>query len=154
MKKIEHDVIVYLLLYVDDMLINCNNKEEIKKVKVMLENEFEMKDIGASSKILGMQILRDKTMGTLFITQKSYIAKILKKFNMDMSKAVSTPIAQHFKLLHQDSPKTEDEVSYMKKVPHANAIGRHIYVMIYTRPYLGCAMSLVSRYMKKPRKLH
>lgn len=100
MKKIEHDVIVYLLLYVNDMLINCNNKEEIKKVKVMLENEFEMKDIGASSKILGMQILRDKTMGTLFITQKSYIANILKRFNIDMSKAMSTLMAQQFKLSH------------------------------------------------------
>jgi len=66
----------------------------------MLESEFEMKDMGATSKILGMQILRDITKGTLFITQKSYIANILKRFNIDMSKAMSTLMAQQFKLSH------------------------------------------------------
>lgn len=107
----------------------------------MLESEFEMKDTRVASKILGMQILRDKSKGTLFITQKNYIAKILKRFNMDMFQAMLTPMNQHFKLSYQDSPKTEDEVSCMKKVTYTNAIGSLMYEMVCTRPYLGYAMS-------------
>lgn len=52
--------LVYLLLYVDDMLIAAKNKEEIQKVKVQLRREFEMKDLGSARRILGMEILRDR----------------------------------------------------------------------------------------------
>ena len=47
-----------MLLYVDDMLITA--KEEIRTVKAQLNNEFEMKDLGAAKKIPGMEILRDR----------------------------------------------------------------------------------------------
>lgn len=42
----------------------------------------------------------------------------------------------------------------MKKVPYANAVGSLMYAMICNQPDLGYAMSLVNRYMGKPRKLH
>ena len=41
---------IYLLLYVDDILIACKQKEEIQKLKVELSTEFEMKDLGAATK--------------------------------------------------------------------------------------------------------
>jgi hypothetical protein len=44
---------VYLLLYVDDMLIAAKNMLEIKKLKSLLSDEFEIKDLGAAKKILG-----------------------------------------------------------------------------------------------------
>lgn len=45
LKETIYNDIVHLLLYVDDMLITCKSNEDIKKVNVMLEREFEMKDI-------------------------------------------------------------------------------------------------------------
>jgi len=71
-----------LLLYVDDKLVAFISKEEIQKVKAILESEFEMKDVDAASMILCMQILRDKSKRTLSLNQKNYIAKFLKNFNM------------------------------------------------------------------------
>lgn len=71
-----------MLLYVDDKLVACISKEEIQKVKAILESEFEMKDVDAASMILCMQILRDKSKRTLSLNQKNYIAKFLKNFNM------------------------------------------------------------------------
>ncbi|KAK9078793.1 hypothetical protein SSX86_002851 [Deinandra increscens subsp. villosa] len=49
-----------LLLYVDDMLIACEDIEEIAATKHMLSTEFEMKDLGAAKRILGMVIERDR----------------------------------------------------------------------------------------------
>lgn len=80
-RKNEHDSCVYWkktvigelvfpLLYVDDMLVACKSKEEIKRVKKMLESKFEMKDMGAANKILGMQIVRNRIAGSLIISQK------------------------------------------------------------------------------------
>ena len=55
------------LLYVDDMLIAAQDKENIRKVKVQLSTEFEMKDLEATKKILGMEILRDRKAGKLYL---------------------------------------------------------------------------------------
>ena len=44
----------------DDILIVTKDKEEIRRVEAQLSKEFEMKDLGAIKKILGMKILRDR----------------------------------------------------------------------------------------------
>ena len=48
---------IYLLLYVDDMLIATKSMSDIDELKKQLSNEFEMKDSGAAKKILGMEYL-------------------------------------------------------------------------------------------------
>ena len=58
---------VYLLLYVNDMLIAAKDKGEIRNMKAQLNKEFEMKDLGAAKKILGMEILRDREVGKLYL---------------------------------------------------------------------------------------
>ena len=57
-----------------------------------------MKDLESAKKILSMEIERDRDNGKLWLTQKGYIDKVLVKFNMKEAKAVSTPLAQHFKV--------------------------------------------------------
>ena len=89
---------IYLQLYVDDMLIAAKSKKEITTLKKLLSSEFEMKDLGAAKKILGMEITRDKNSSLLFLSQQSYIKKVLYRFHMHDAKSVSTPIAPHFKL--------------------------------------------------------
>ena len=55
-KNLKDGSFIYLLLYVDDMLIASSNKVEIGKIKRRLSSEFEMKDLGEAKKILGMEI--------------------------------------------------------------------------------------------------
>jgi hypothetical protein len=50
---------IYVVLYVDDMLLVGNNMDVIKEVKSQLSSKFEMKDLGAANFILGMEIKRD-----------------------------------------------------------------------------------------------
>lgn len=50
---------VYLLFYVDDMLLASKDLNEIKRVKELLGSRFEMKDLGEARRILGMDIVRD-----------------------------------------------------------------------------------------------
>ena len=56
---------VYLLLYVDDMLIAAKSKSNIQKLKDLLSVEFDMKDLDVAQKILGMEIYRDKDKNKL-----------------------------------------------------------------------------------------
>ena len=59
-KRLGNDFWVYLLLYVDDMLIASKDQNEINKLKMLLKSEFEMKNLGEARKILGMEIGRDR----------------------------------------------------------------------------------------------
>jgi hypothetical protein len=58
--KLIGDHLIYLVLYVDDMLLIGNNKEIIQDVKTQLSSKFDMKDIGVVNFILGMKIKRDR----------------------------------------------------------------------------------------------
>eukprot|EP00253_Pinus_taeda_P021796 PITA_21796 len=55
------DRVIYLVLYVDDMLLIGNEKEVIQDLKTHLSSKFDMKDLGAANYILGMEIKRDQT---------------------------------------------------------------------------------------------
>jgi hypothetical protein len=51
---------IYVVMYVDDMLLIGNNMDVIKEVKSQLSSKFDMKDLGAANFILGMEIKRDR----------------------------------------------------------------------------------------------
>jgi hypothetical protein len=145
---------VYLLLYVDDMLIASHEKSLIDELKAQLNHEFDMKDLGPAKKILGMEIQRDRHAGTLFLSQKSYIEKVLERYNLNNCKPVATPFASHFKLSWRQCPANEEDKEYMSRVPYSSAVGNLMYAMICTRPDLAHAVSVVSRFMHNPGKEH
>jgi hypothetical protein len=135
---------IYLLLYVDDMLIATKSKKEITTLKARLSSEFEMKDLGAAKKILGMEIIRDGKSGLLFLSQHDYINKVLHRFNMPDAKKVTTPIAPHFKLSSTQCPFTDEYIDYMSRVPYSSVIGSLMYAIVCSHPDLAYVMSLVS----------
>ncbi|KAM2632087.1 hypothetical protein TB1_030777 [Malus domestica] len=69
-KKLQDGSFIYLLIYVDDMLIASKNVEKIEKLKKQMKNEFEMKDLGEANKILGMEITRDRAKGLVSLNQR------------------------------------------------------------------------------------
>ncbi|KAL0327775.1 UNVERIFIED_CONTAM: Retrovirus-related Pol polyprotein from transposon TNT 1-94 [Sesamum angustifolium] len=89
---------IFLLLYVDDMLIAAKNMYDVLALKALLSQEFDMKDLGVATKILGMEIHRDRGSRKLWLSQQGYVEKVLDKFGMSKAKPVSTPLANHFKL--------------------------------------------------------
>ncbi|KAG8480687.1 hypothetical protein CXB51_025275 [Gossypium anomalum] len=155
LKKLQEGIFIYLLLYVDDMLIASKSKVEIERLKTQLNLEFEMKDLGEVKKILGMEICRDRAHGRVSLSQKQYWKKVLQRFDMNgQTKHVSTPLASHFKLSAQLSLSTNMEQEYMLQVPYSNAVGSLMYAMVCTRPGISQAVSIVSRYMHNPGKGH
>ena len=73
------DIHVYLLLYVDDILIISKSKEKISELKAMLNTNFDTKDLGSARKILGMIIERDRSKSSLKIQQHDYLIKAVQR---------------------------------------------------------------------------
>ena len=53
---------------------------EVDHIKQQLRGEFEMKDLGPLKRILGMEIMRDRKNGILYLIQEGYVQKILERF--------------------------------------------------------------------------
>lgn len=154
-KRFEDDNdFIILLLYVDDMLIAGPNKDRIQELKAQLAREFEMKDLGPANKILGMQIHRDRNNRKIWLSQENYLNKILRRFNMQDCKPISTPLPVNFKLSSSMSPSNEAERKEMSRVPYASAVGSLMFAMICTRPDIAQAVGAVSRYMANPGREH
>ena len=68
-----------------------------------------MKELGEAKRILGMDIIRDRSKKVLFLTQQSYIKRVLVRFGINDAKQVQTPLANHFKLSAAQCPQTDAE---------------------------------------------
>jgi len=80
--KLISDRVIYLVLYLDDMLLVRNDKEIIQDLKTQLSSKFDMKDLGAAKYILGMEIKRGQEKMKLWLNQRKYVKIILHRFNM------------------------------------------------------------------------
>ncbi|GKV46553.1 hypothetical protein SLEP1_g53526 [Rubroshorea leprosula] len=154
LRKLVDGTFIYLLLYVDDMLIIAKRKEDIDKLKKEMSSEFEMKDLGQAKRILGMEIHRDRHGGTIKLSQKKFVEKVLEHFNMRDAKPVSTLLASHFKLSTWLCPQSDEDLEYMSHVPYSSAVGSMMYAMVCTRPDISHAVSVVNMYMSNPVKEH
>ncbi|GJW81397.1 reverse transcriptase domain-containing protein [Tanacetum coccineum] len=101
----------------------AKDMEEVKKLKILLSIESDLKDLGAARKFLGMEIIRDIKHGKLFMSQKSYIEKIISRFGMSSAKSVNTPSSENFCLSTTCAPQIEAELEYMSRIPYAGAVG-------------------------------
>ena len=78
---------------------------EINNLKTRLSAVFEMKDLGPAKQILGMKISRDRSAGTLNLSQELYIEKVLSRFRVNDAKPWTTPLENHFNCQRSSDPR-------------------------------------------------
>ena len=147
-------VVVFLVLYVDDILLIGNDVPAMQGIKVWLSSQFSMKDLGEASYILGMKIYRDRSRRLLGLSQSTYIDTVLKRFSMENSKKGYLPIPSGITLSKRDCVTTPEEREHMSRIPYASAVGSIMYAMTCTRPDVAYSLGVVSRYQSDPGQAH
>src|SRR6185369_8039605 len=89
-----------LLLYVDDMLITCDDVEHISHVKKQLSEQFQMSDLGPLSYFLGIEVLR--TAKGYYLSQCKYIQDLIARSGISDNRTATTPMELHLQLLPTD----------------------------------------------------
>ena len=56
-RKMRDDIVVFLILYVDDIFLIGNDFEMLLKVNIQLATQFQMKDLGEAQYVLGIKII-------------------------------------------------------------------------------------------------
>lgn len=141
---------IFLVLYVDDILLATNDIGMLHETKKFLSKHFEMKDLGDASFVLGIQIHRDRSRGILGLSQKSYIDKVLKRFGLQDCKPGDTPVAKGDKFSLKQCPKGSLEIQEMQKIPYASAVGSLMYAQVCTRPDIAFIVGILGRYLSNP----
>jgi hypothetical protein len=113
-----------------------------------------MKDLGKAYYVLGIEIHRDRRKGVLGLSQKSYIEKVLKKFNMHKCNPTPALIVKRVKFGKFQCPRNQYEIDDIKAVLYASVVGSLMYAQVCTRPDLAFITGMLGRYQKNPGKLH
>jgi len=92
------DVKFFIVVYVDDLILVCNDQNKLLQIKKELSQKFEMKDLGELHFFLGMEVERNRDERLLCINQIKYLKEILKCFRMEECKPIGVPFDPKVKL--------------------------------------------------------
>lgn len=141
---------IILGLFVDDIQVSYhdNDKKEWNEIKVKLKEKYELSDIGATSHILGMRVMR-RSDGSIYLDQERYVKEKLDELRMENSGAVATPAAAGVKLSASDSSSDIDNVTEYRVI-----VGSLLYASKSTRADITHTANVLSRFMKTPKHTH
>ena len=87
---------ILLIVYVDDIIINCDDKKDIDDLKRYFQNSFRTKDLGELHYFLGIEVARSKE--GISLLKRKYVLDILEETNLLGSKPMETPMDPNVKL--------------------------------------------------------
>jgi hypothetical protein len=153
------DKTIWLLVYVDDMLLASNCRAFLNGFKLEMSKRFKMKDLGEARHFLGMHITRDRPKKLLTINQSSFLKQILSETRMSDCRPISTPMVPNISLTKSSAPLTQTEVEQFVHMPYARVVGELNFAMRVSRPDIAYAVSVLSKYLSNPgiehyRQLH
>ena len=137
---------IFLILYVDDILLASSDVILLLETKKFLSSKFDMKDLGEASFVLVIEIHRDREKRVLILPQKAYLEKVLKKYSMQNCKPSPAPIVKGNIYGKFQCPMNQYEIDQMKAVPYASAVGSLQYAQVCTCLDLAFVTGLLGRY--------
>ncbi|KAH9668656.1 Integrase catalytic domain-containing protein [Citrus sinensis] len=138
------------ILYVDDILLASSDLGVLHEVKRFLTQQFDMKDMGEASYVIGIKIQRDRSQGILGLSQETYINKVLERFRMkDCSPSVA-PIVKGDKLSLKQYLDNKLQREQMTNIPYSSVVGSLMYAQVCTRPDIAYVVGMLGRYQSNP----
>ncbi|KAG1661167.1 hypothetical protein FOA52_002618 [Chlamydomonas sp. UWO 241] len=130
---------VYLLLYVDDMLV-IGRTSSVRKVVEQVTKAYECCDLGHAKQFLGMAITRNRGSRTILLTRAELTEQLLLKFKLSECRTRDVPLSVG-EILRKDSDNQLGTGQF------AELVGSLIYLSNCTRPDITYAVNKLSRYM-------
>jgi hypothetical protein len=146
----EDGVRVIVPVFVDDITIVSKDKAKIQELKLELGKHFKLRNHGATSFLLGVEITRNRAKRTLHLSQRQYILDLLNRFGFADSSPVLMPHDPGTRFSADQAPATADDEAFMHTVPYVSAVGALMYLAIATRPDIAYSVGILCCFMAKP----
>lgn len=115
-----NQITVYILLYVNDILIASKHPDVVAQIKNQLREHYIVKDIGRVTQFLGIQIDQYSHRRKFVLSQQRYNESMLYKFYLQNASNAYTP-AVDYNSLNKYS-KDPEKVPYVQNVPTADQL--------------------------------
>ena len=136
---------VYLVVYVDDIVITGSDQQGIIQLKQYLSHKFQTKDLGKLRYFLGIEVAQSKD--GIVISQWKYAMDILEETGLLNVKPVDTLMDPNAKLLpHQEEPLSNPG-------RYRRLVGKLNYLTV-THSDISFAVSVVSQFLNSPYQDH
>ncbi|XP_068503673.1 uncharacterized mitochondrial protein AtMg00810-like [Phaseolus vulgaris] len=120
--KYNNDKLTVILVYVDDLILTSDDREEINTITASLHHHFKIKNLGHLTYFLGLEITRNSS--GLHLSQRKYTLDLLHEIGMLDFAPVATPMTHTSRLSpDQGSPLDADATSQYRRL-----LGRLIYL--------------------------
>ncbi|CAI7807897.1 unnamed protein product, partial [Closterium sp. NIES-54] len=136
----------FVLVYVDDLVFATPDRHALASMKEELQRRHTCTDLGELQRYLGLQITRDRTAGTITLTQSHMVEQILTRFRFPFSKVQPTPLAVDHGLT---APPSNEP--FESSGPYPELVGCLMYLMTCTRPDLAYPLSVLARFVAPGR---
>lgn len=103
-----------ICLYVDDLVVTGSNLREINELKKIMEDEFEMTDLGKLNYFLGLEFTH--TAAGLLMHQQKHVRELLERFKMTLCNDVRSPLEMNVKLKKDEAEEGVNETAYKQIV--------------------------------------
>lgn len=151
-----HGTPLFVLVYVDDLLLVSPRMALISKLKRQLGEKYMMKDLGEVSTYLGIQVTRSATEGWLEIGQQKYIKNMEVRYSklLEGTSKVQTPFAPEVLSKMRKGGWTNEEEKEVDGKMYRSLIGSLMYASTCTRPDLAFTVSTLAQASVNPKAIH
>ncbi|GLC47439.1 hypothetical protein PLESTM_002074400 [Pleodorina starrii] len=139
---------VWVLVYVDDLLIAAKELSLVRQLKAKLTTIFDVRDLGEARVFLGFEIERNRPERTMKVSQKRYASEVVEKFGLGGANARVLPMSPGTVLRSAGEPLD------VRRFPYGELIGSLLYLPVGTRPDISHSVGALARYMAKPTVEH
>ncbi|GKB55952.1 retrovirus-related pol polyprotein from transposon TNT 1-94 [Tanacetum coccineum] len=137
--------LIIVQIYVDDIIFGSTCQDMCDEFSKIMHDEFEMSMMGELNFFLGLQIKQMED--GIFFNQSKYIKKMLKKFGLEDSKPMKTPMSSDTKLTKDEECESVDSTKYQ------GMIGSLLYLTA-SRPDIMFSVCLCARFQEAPKTSH
>ncbi|GKB11372.1 retrovirus-related pol polyprotein from transposon TNT 1-94 [Tanacetum coccineum] len=137
--------LIIVQIYVDDIIFGSTCQDMCDEFAKIMHDEFEMSMMGELNFFLGLQIKQMED--GIFFNQSKYIKEMLKKFGLEESKPMKTPMSSDTKLTKDKECESVDSTKYR------GMIGSLLYLMA-SRPDIMFSVCLCARFQEAPKTSH
>ncbi|GKB03292.1 retrovirus-related pol polyprotein from transposon TNT 1-94 [Tanacetum coccineum] len=137
--------LIIVQIYVDDIIFSSTCQDMCDDFAKIMHDEFEMSMMGELNFFLGLQIKQMED--GIFFNQSKYIKEMLKKFGLEDSKPMKTPMSSDTKLTKDEECESVDSTKYR------GMIGSLLYLTA-SRPDIMFSVCLCARFQEDPKTSH
>jgi hypothetical protein len=136
---------VWLLFYVDDVLVASQKPSDVEAVKKMLLEEYKGTDKGELGNFLGLRFSQDRSKLQIRVDQSAYVSKILQEANLQDGRPQAIPLSPNQHRDPQGVPLDDKEAALYRK-----RVGALMYLANMARPDLAYSAAYLVRYLQAP----